>query len=60
MYKKDIPSDFPKSVKAYHFSSSHPKFEVEIPTHGTKCHEGGPCSREGEAVFIALDHYSLH
>ena len=35
-YKKDVPHDFAKCMKAYHFLSVHPKFEVEIPVDGTK------------------------
>ncbi len=31
MYKKDLPCDFSKLMKAYLFLSVHPKFEVQIP-----------------------------
>ncbi len=30
-YKKGLPHDFSKLMKAYLFLSVHPKFEVEIP-----------------------------
>ena len=35
-YKKDVPQDFLKCMKAYHFLSSHPKLEVDIPTNGLR------------------------
>ena len=35
-YKKDVPHDFVKCMKAYYFISVHPKFEVKIPIDGTK------------------------
>jgi hypothetical protein len=34
MYKKYVPRDFSKCMKAYHFLSVHPKFEVKIPMNG--------------------------
>ena len=30
-FKRDVPKDFSKCMKAYLFLSNHPKFEVEIP-----------------------------
>ena len=30
-FKRDVPKDFSKCMKAYLFLSSHPKFDVEIP-----------------------------
>ena len=30
-FKRDVPKDFSKCMKAYMFLSSHPKFDVEIP-----------------------------
>ena len=33
--KKDVPRDFSKCMKAYHFLLTHPKFKVEIPSDPT-------------------------
>ena len=35
-YPKDCPKTFQKHMKAYHFLSQHPKFEVEFPTDSSK------------------------
>jgi hypothetical protein len=41
-YKRDVPRDFSKCMKAYHFLSVHPKFEVEIPTDGSRLPSRSP------------------
>jgi hypothetical protein len=40
-YKKDVLRDFLKCMKAY-FLSSHPKFEVKIPTNGLRLPSKNP------------------
>jgi hypothetical protein len=41
-YKKDVPEEFSMCMKAYNFLSSHPKFEVKIPTNGSRLPSKNP------------------
>jgi hypothetical protein len=50
-YKKDVPRDFAKCMKAYHFLSVHPKFEVEIPADGTKPPSKNPNALASEELL---------
>ena len=51
MYKKDVPRDFAKCLKAYLFLSVHPKFEVEIPVDGTKPPSKNPNALASEELL---------
>ena len=50
-YKKDVPRDFSKCMKAYHFLSVHPKFEVKIPMDGTKPPSKNPNALASEEML---------
>ena len=48
IYKKGVPHDFSKLMKAYLFLSVHPKFDIKITIDGSKPPSKNPTSMASE------------
>jgi len=60
-FKKDVPQDFSKCMKAYHFLSVHPKFEIKITIYGSKPQSKNPNAlvsaniKQNDQAFVNTD-----
>ena len=55
-FKRDVPRDFSKCMKAYLFLRTHPKFEAEIPTNPS----GKRPSKNPNAIQAEGEDYNLN